>query len=55
MKMTPPTHRPAPGAAASRTHARQSRRASPRDNGRRAELCPLRAPAPRDVGTPVVG
>lgn len=54
MKMTPPTHRPAPGAAASRTHARQARRASLRDNGRRAELCPLRAPAAHDLREPVI-
>ena len=49
MKMTPPTHRPVPGAAASRTHARLSRRASSRDSGRRSGFCPLRAPAAHDA------
>lgn len=50
MTMTPPTHhRPVPGAAGSRTHARLHRRAPSRDNGRRSGLCPLRAPAAHDA------
>lgn len=51
MNMTPPTHRLAPGAADSRTHARLRRRASSRDSGRRSEFCPLRAPAAHDALT----